>query len=83
MAEYVNGAVHCPNEWRLAEGRFTSAGNRKGDPETLEDAYARTAEWNAIKVAYDDIYDNSLDRFVLEQQEVLARARGKAVEAGA
>ena len=83
MAEYVNGPVHCPNEWRLAESRFTAAGNRKDQPETKEDAYARVAEWNAIKLAYDEIYKKSLDQFVNEQQEVLAKARGRAVEAGA
>ena len=82
MAEYVNGPVHRPDEWKAAETRFKEADSR-GAPETKGDVYERVAEWDAIKLAYDDIYKGSLDKFAQEQQEILAKAREKAVEAGA
>ncbi|MCL1928025.1 MAG: hypothetical protein FWG07_04435 [Treponema sp.] len=83
MAEYVNGPAHYPNEWKLAETHFSAAGNRGGDPETREDANVRIAEWNTVKLEYDEIYRKSLDQFASEQQVALANAKGKAVEAGA
>ena len=82
-AEYINGPIHCPNEWKAAEGRLQTAGSRKGDPKTKGEAYERIAEWNGIKLAYDDIYNSSFDAGIKEQQETLAKARGKAVDAGA
>jgi hypothetical protein len=82
-AEYLNGPVHCPDDWKKTEDRFEVAYKRSGDPETKGEAYARIAEWNEIKLAYDGIFNGSFEPFLKEQEEVLAAARGKAVEAGA
>ena len=82
-AEYINGPVHCPNEWKAAEARLQTASGRKDPPKTKGDAYDRIAEWNGIKQAYDDIYNSSFDAGIKEQQDTLAKARKKAVDAGA
>ena len=82
-AEYMNGPVHCSDEWDAAEGRFETASSRSGDPETLGEAYDRIQEWYEIKLAYDDIFKGSFIPFQEEQKDVLAKAREKAVEAGA
>ena len=82
-AEYLNGPVHCPDEWKAAEERCEAADNRKDPPATKGEAYERIAEWNGIKLAYDEIFNGSFEAFLNEQQDVLAAARQKAVDAGA
>ena len=82
-AEYLNGPIHCPNEWKDAEGRFQTASSRKDVPKTKGEVYGRIDEWNGIRQAYDDIFNASFEPFFAEQEAALAKAREKAVEAGA
>ena len=82
-AEYVNGPVHCSDLWKTTEQRFELADSRKNVPATKGETYARIDEWNDIKLAYDEIFNGSFEPFLKEQQDVLAKARKKAVDAGA
>ena len=83
LAEYVNGPVHRPDEWILAEDRFKAVSSFDGDLTTKEEVYAKVAEWNAVNLAYYEIYKGSVDVFLGEQEAVLAQKREDAVEAGA
>jgi len=81
-AEYANGADYFPDEWDLAEGRYSKAKDY-ANPETKAESTAQLAEWKALKVVYDDIFNKSAPRFAVEQQKMLAAAREEAVKAGA
>jgi len=81
-AESVNGSAYCPEEWGLAEGRYSTAKNYP-KPETKKDATAQIAEWSALYVAYEDIFKKSAPLYAAEQQKQLAAAREEAVKAGA
>ena len=82
-AEYMNGFTHCPNEWASAEKRYEAAAKLGNVPDTKKEIYDRVIEWNGIKAAYNEIYFKSFPDFIGEQQDRLAEAREKAVEAGA
>jgi len=82
-AEYVGGNVSYPEEWGLAENRYGAARDRSDVPETRADANARTAEWSAIGVLYDDIYKKDAPQFVEKLEEKLLDARYNALMAGA
>ncbi|MDR2701976.1 MAG: hypothetical protein LBB72_06075 [Spirochaetaceae bacterium] len=80
--EYVDGSTYCPDEWELAENRYSAA--RKYDtPITRGDALTQVEEWKALKVDYENIYNQALPQCAAEQQRLLAAARENAVNTGA
>jgi len=81
-AEYADGDDYFPDEWDLAEGRYSKAKDYE-EPETKPESVAQLAEWKALKLVYDDIFNKSAPRFAVEQQKMLAAARAEAVAAGA
>lgn len=81
MAEYVNGSAYFPDEWGLAENRY-SAAKAYEEPKTKGEANVQIAEWKALNGVYDGIYTRSLSQFA-EGQEKLLAAREQAVNAGA
>ena len=81
-AEYVDGSTYCPEEWGLAEDRY-SAAKAYAAPETKKEATTQTGEWKGLNVAYQDIYGKSIPQFAGEQQKRLTAAREEAVKAGA
>jgi len=81
-AEYVNGSTYYPDEWGLAENRYSAAKGYNA-PKTKAEAYSQLAEWKALNVSYEDIYNRSLPQFAGKQQNLLAAAREDAVKAGA
>jgi hypothetical protein len=80
--EYVNGSTYCPDEWELAENRYSAA--RKYDtPITRGDALTQVEEWKALKGDYENIYNQALPQCAADQQKMLAAAREDAVRIGA
>jgi len=81
-AEYVNGDDYFPDEWGLAEDRYSKAKDY-AEPETKAETVAQLAEWKALTVVYEGIFNKSAPLFAVEQQKMLAAARAEAVDAGA
>jgi hypothetical protein len=82
-AEYMNGEKYCPDEWAAAEKDYAAARDRSDKPETKADVYARVAEWDRLTGIYAGIRSQAFPGFIGEQEERLAEARQKAVDAGA
>jgi hypothetical protein len=78
-AEAVNGSTYYPDQWGLAEDRYSAATDYE-TPKTNGEALTQITEWKALGVVYQDIYNRSLP---YEQQRLTAAARENAVKTGA
>jgi len=82
MAKYANGSDYFPDEWGIAENRYSAAKNYD-TPKTKGEENVQLAEWKALGGVYQDIYTRSLSQFAGGQEKLLADAREQAVKAGA
>jgi hypothetical protein len=76
----VQGQVYYPGEWAGAEERFEA--NDALTPATRGEAGKKAAEWESLTAVYDEIFQNSLPRFIADKKEDLDNARESAVDAG-